>query len=105
MFACYNGQEAVCTKLLGLSASLNEASIKGLTAYDLAKARRQTAIVTILEQVAKERGVALQTSDPNETLWRAAEAGEDGSTIKEIIVTKKPNIEARDPKVGHAHQP
>lgn len=98
MVACYANRLAVAKILLGRGAALDATSKRGLTAFDLARERKHTEVVGLLKEVAKQRGVVLQSARPTEALWRAAEAG-DANEVKQLILHKRAQVDARMPEV------
>ena len=99
MVACYANRLAVAKILLGRGAALDATSKRGLTAFDLARERKHTEVVGLLKEVAKQRGVVLQSARPTEALWRAAEAGR-ANEVKQILIDhKRAQVDARMPEV------
>jgi len=100
MAACYANRLAVAKILLGRGAALDATSKRGLTAFDLARERKHTEVVGLLKEVAKQRGVVLQSARPTEALWRAAEAGR-ANEVKQILIDhKRAQVDARMPETG-----
>jgi len=99
MAACYANRLAVAKILLGRGAALDATSKRGLTAFDLARERKHTEVVGLLKEVAKQRGMVLQSARPSEALWRAAEAG-DANEVKQLILHKRAQVDARMPETG-----
>ena len=98
MVACYANRLAVAKILLGRGAALDATSKRGLTAFDLARERKHTEVVGLLKEVAKQRGVVLQSARPTEALWRAAEAGA-ANEVQQLILHKRAQVDARMPEV------